>query len=372
MDDDFSWLGRAIDNRNMQWTLSFIGEDQLRKLSELTSALRGVDRFGRKYIPSGFAYWGSGPTVAWSNACNDQLYRVMQASIQSFRGRWEKVAPPSSFVRTRPFHYASLGVGTGQKDRWILQTLREVNPDLFFFPVDMSPEMLRLGVNHIESQGLGLRRSHIVPVQIDFAGEPNLKRLKGLLNEIVGDQPILFSLLGNTLANFEDDEAVMNQLGTDLLRRGDVFLLEVASTEGLSDQAARDAEREYSNSEQFMRWVQSALIQNTNVNVERANVEITSEVEERKNGIKITAVYRSDEGKDGSFLLPGHDHPVDFPDGDEIRLLVTRKYTQKGIESIVQLSPMKTEEFFLSEPSSDGFAMNLLLLKPGEDASPRR
>jgi L-histidine N-alpha-methyltransferase len=41
-------------------------------MSELTEGLRGDLRteYG-KHISSGFAYWGIGPIIAWSNACND-------------------------------------------------------------------------------------------------------------------------------------------------------------------------------------------------------------------------------------------------------------------------------------------------------------
>ena len=36
-----------------------------------------------------------------------------------------------------PFHYVSLGVGTGHKDRSILQDLLGANPGLLYLPVDL-------------------------------------------------------------------------------------------------------------------------------------------------------------------------------------------------------------------------------------------
>jgi hypothetical protein len=130
----------------MEWTLCFIGEGQHEKLQELNKDLtRDVDPNGNgKRIDSGFAYWGAGPSYEWTKACADVIYRVMRDGIDSFPERWGMLDEA-----TIPTHYVSLGIGTGEKDVAILSRLRRTNPDLYFFPVDMSCDLMRRGVLHV-------------------------------------------------------------------------------------------------------------------------------------------------------------------------------------------------------------------------------
>src|SRR5262245_32119067 len=137
----YSRLEHAINQAALGWTLCFIGEDQSDKLAVLTQDLRRPfsDTGDGKQVASGFSYWGLGPTLAWARACSDPLYLVMKKSIESFHERWANLL--SSF--SVPYHYVSLGIGTGAKDRRILRDLSRLNGELYYFPVDMSPEMLR-------------------------------------------------------------------------------------------------------------------------------------------------------------------------------------------------------------------------------------
>ncbi|NJL81754.1 MAG: hypothetical protein HC917_28820, partial [Richelia sp. SM2_1_7] len=64
------------------------------------------------------------------------------------------------------------------------------------------------------------------------------------------NNPVLFSLLGNTLANFENDTEVL-QILSKLMRSEDKFLIEVAATKDLNHQALQDAVNEYDNSKSF-------------------------------------------------------------------------------------------------------------------------
>ncbi|NJL81753.1 MAG: hypothetical protein HC836_14385 [Richelia sp. RM2_1_2] len=149
-------LEDSLNEGGLGWTLCFVGgEDQSKKLTELTKHLRkGFSQTGdEKQIPSGFAYWGITPTIAWAYACNDPLYVVMKEGIDSFENRWCKI---KSKLEDKKYHYVSLGVGTGMKDRSILRFFLKINPHLLYFPVDMSSEMLRLGVQGV-AKGLSLR-----------------------------------------------------------------------------------------------------------------------------------------------------------------------------------------------------------------------
>ena len=46
-------------------------------------------------------------------------------------------------------------------------------------------------------------------VQLDFSIWDNMKVLGEMLSRLVGDDPILYTLTGNTLANFESDEELL-------------------------------------------------------------------------------------------------------------------------------------------------------------------
>ncbi len=104
--------------------------------------------------------------------------------------------------------------------------------------VVMSTEMLRLGVYALIRQ-LKLSRSRILAVRLDFSSQDNVAELRRLLHGLFGESAILFSLLGNTMTNFENDTELLRMLAGQLLRPQDRFVLEVATTRQLDDTLAQ-------------------------------------------------------------------------------------------------------------------------------------
>jgi hypothetical protein len=182
-------LEQALADDDFAWTMVLVGEDQTDKLATLTGDLRGpYSRTGDgKQITSGFSYWGIGPTIAWANATNDPFYLVMKAGAESFLRHWRRIRP---HVDKGGFHFVSLGVGTGVKDRTILADLYQQNPGMFYIPVDMSSEMLRMGSQE-PVRGVGFPMAQVLPLQIDFSIDHNVKEVGQLLSRLVGDEPIL-------------------------------------------------------------------------------------------------------------------------------------------------------------------------------------
>jgi L-histidine N-alpha-methyltransferase len=224
-----SGLETILNETDFAWSLGLVGEDQASKLAMLTGDLRRrVSTTGDgKRITSGFSYLGIEPAIAWANACRDHLYPVMKQSIESFDRRWCSIRPS---LDGRPYHYVSLGPGDGQKDGAILQHLRRDNAQLCYVAVDMSAEMLRLAVHALTRQ-LKLSRSRVLPVQLDFSSQNNITELRNLLHRLFGEEAILYSLLGNTVTNFENDTELLRMLAEHLLRPQDRFVLEVATNE---------------------------------------------------------------------------------------------------------------------------------------------
>jgi hypothetical protein len=213
-------------------------------------------------------------------------------------------------------------------------------------------------------KGAPIERHKILPIQIDFSVAKNIDECRDLLERILGEKPILFSLLGNTIANFDRDTDLLRTL-SKLLRPQDQLLLEVAYTEDLSEEAVQNATEEYSKSRAFREFVTSALLQNTDLHINIEDMSFIRSVEQDK-AICIKAIYRNKSGAPLKITLPDRTE-VDFPVEDTIRLYLTRKYTYKGINTLLGdcgLSPLARERSFFSSAQNHGsFGMELMLLK---------
>jgi L-histidine N-alpha-methyltransferase len=361
----------VIDSIGLGWSLAFIGEDQASKLGTLASDLkRGFSTTGDgKQIASGFSYWGIGPTVAWIVACKDALYPVMNESTKHFADLWRVVIQRLDDAN---YHYVSLGLGTGEKDNVIIPELLRRDPTFHYFPVDMSQEMLRLGTREA-IRGIGINRTATLPVQIDFSVDANVRELRHLLDTVLGDEPILFSLLGNTLSNFNADTDLLETLAR-LIRPRDRLLLEVATTDSLGEEAYRDAAAEYDRSRLFKEFVTSSLFQNTDLAVDLDSVTFDGSAESDR-AILIKTIYRNTVGTPLPMTLPDRSR-TSFRSDDTIRLSTMRKYTARGIDSLTAECGFtvlsKVPMFFAPRRRQFRFGTTLLLLMPGPSGEPTR
>jgi uncharacterized SAM-dependent methyltransferase len=223
--------------------------------------------------------------------------------------------------------------------------------------------MLRLGVQQA-TRGSQLKGTHLLPIQIDFSIERNVRELRKLLDKVVNDSPVLFSLLGNTLANFQQDTELLQTL-SQLLRPEDKLLLEVATTEDLSEEAAQKAAKEYAKTRSFREFVTSALLQNTDLHIDLNSVFFEGFVEADR-AIVIKIIYRNLTGNIIEVTLPDRS-VMNFADQDTIRLYLTRKYTSTGIQQSISDSKLVLVDSLntLLEPRlKNGFGMDLILVAP--------
>ena len=356
-------LEHALADDDFAWSLLLVGEDQTDKLATLTGDLRGpVSTTGDgKQITSGFSYWGIGPTIAWANATNDPFYLVMKAGAESFLRHWRKVRP---HVENGGFHLVSLGVGTGVKDRTILSDMLRNNRDMYYIPVDMSSEMLRMGTLE-PVRGARFPVSQVLPVQLDFSIADNMDELAQMLARLVGNDPILFTLTGNTLANFESDEELLSIL-TGVLRPQDRLLLEVASTTRLDQETADAAADEYHQTRAFAEFVTSALRYNTDLKINNDRVKFIGEVED-EDALLVKILWQNDTDDEIRMELPDHTEVV-LPIGDTIRLYTTRKYSTARLKRLTEscrLTPVEAiQSQFRYTRRPNPFGLELLLLAP--------
>lgn len=364
-----SGLETVLNETDFAWSLGLVGEDQASKLAMLTGDLRRrVSTTGDgKRITSGFSYLGTEPAIAWANACRDHLYPVMKQSIESFDRRWSSIRPS---LDGTSYHYVSLGPGDGQKDGVILHHLRRDNAQLCYVAVDMSAEMLRLAVHALTRQ-LKLPRSRILPVQLDFSSQTNVTELRRLLHSLFGEEAIMYSLLGNTMANFENDTAMLGMLAEQLLRPQDRFILEVATTSQLDGTLAQEAAEEYERSRTFREFATSALMHYTNLHIDMDSVLFQGGTEQER-ALVIKVMYQNCTGGSIRIMLPDRTDVL-FPQQDTIRLYTSRKYGQNGLDSLLTESGVRKLhgchfDFTGGARNDLGFGADLLVLTIGPDA----
>lgn len=365
-DSAISRIDSTLAGDDFAWSVTLVGEDQSDKLATLAQYLDdGHSSTGDgKRVPSGYSYWGIGPTIAWFNASNDPTYMVIKVGTEMFRKQWRTISP---LVTDECVHLVSLGVGTGAKDGMFLETMWQANPSMLYIPIDMSAEMLRTGSRTaVREARFPLDRS--LGLQIDLSLDGNLEELKQFLDRLVDDEPILYSLVGNTVANFDGDEDFLNGLAK-VLRPQDRMLVEFASTESLSDVAVRDTEAEYRQTRGFVEFVASAVRYNTDLQIDLEHIRFTGSVEDQSILLK---VFWQNTGSEAIRMHVPGSRPIRLKPQDTIRLYTTRKYTTERIDQLVSSAGLRTthvqREHYRHTQRHNPFGLELRLLAPDENA----
>lgn len=326
------------------WIITFIRENGLNELDEMLQYLSGSWADGVKKILSGYSYWGIVPTGKWIMACRDPNY-LMNKSIRNFPKKWKLIN--NLLNNTIPYNYVSLGVGDGQKDYLILNDLIKKNPNIDYFPIDMSPEMLYQGTRHVlDKFGDELRRNQILALQVDFEDQERLYELRGILNRLNDKKPTIFSLLGNTLANFDYDTNLLSNLANILLKSNDLLLLEIARVRNIEEESRiqNEANWEYT-SESFKDFAISSLIQATDIVAYDSWISPDFGIEtipesSKKKAFVISIWYKNIGEKELKIRLLNN-KSILFPPRDKIRLYLSRKYTDDGINYMINHSRLE-------------------------------
>lgn len=322
---DFNAIIRLPMHDPWRWTIVLSRDEASRHGDLMMSLRRKQGQTEPRYIDSGFAYWGIGPTIQWRRACQDSFYTVMRKGIDTFQDRWTELV--RKFGQALPRIYVSYGVGTGEKDRTILSTMVAA-PDLpVYVPTDMSLDMLMNGAKSA-SKGV-IDPSRLIPLQIDFSSATELVTLSAIRRNVLGNRPVLFSLLGNTLANFEKDVVTLKTLA-ELIKKDDLLLVELAATKTVDEAAASMASGEYSSIPSFESFIRSALTQHTDLPPNR--IDYHGEVCHDGGALQIDMDYVSTNRSRGR-LIDGS--LIELKPNERIRLYRSRKYTHAVIKRIL-------------------------------------
>lgn len=245
--------------------------------------------------------------------------------------------------------------------------------EMLYVPVDMSAEMLRMCLQPIRDLPfIKTFRRQLLPVQLDFSDDENLDELHALRERLMGEEPILWGLLGNTAANFEDDFELIERLAR-LLRPQDLLMLEVATTSELAADVPERSSTEYLRSKAFCEFVTSALHQHTDLPINMDYVEISGEIIEPRS-VMLKVIYRHRDA-DTRVTLPDRT-VITLRRDDTIRLHLTRKYATAALHAELRSIGLGVKATADTTWAVRGkpyrFGLQLLLLAKGGDTGPWR
>jgi uncharacterized SAM-dependent methyltransferase len=322
------------------------------RIGEVMNAIKGIEGES-KYIKEGYQYVGDGPAHQWKLATADDHYKTMSYGISSFHEEWRDIQSQL----TSPYHYVSIGPGTGEKDQEILRHLigmLDEGETMAYIPVDISPQLLRMGVNNA-LRGNRRDKVEVLQMEVDIASERELATLKVVVEELGSTAGVLVSILGNTLSNFHDPASILSSVGSLLSSQEDRLFLELATTRKADEAHTKRAAAEYKGSDPFLFFAMETLCDYTDLPRDTDFVDVVGEVED--DIVKVTTNYQLEKarkvriGKSGSSF--------NLRKGEPIELIVCRKYTDSALSSM--LASFTQVELQKSEPIK-GFGTSRVLL----------
>ncbi len=323
-----------------KWLLTYIGENQLQKLGALVVDLTNAKE---RQIRSGYSYWGLGPACMWERACHDGVGYHMRENIERFP---EAVRALSEFIDRERYNFVSLGVGEGSKDKVIIRDVFCSNTELYprdnflYMPVDMSLDMLRISAE--KTQEL-LPHHHCLGIQRDIESYGGILEISQLAKLVGNGQPILYGFLGNTIANVESPEEVLKNIAS-VMTEEDLLLFEVQmiSDNSFDDQIPYEAIRNEYLSGAFRRFVESALLQNSDLRINSNEMNNSYRVDISKldwgsygSCLIIDCFFENNTGRPLYItLITGDTFTVES--NEKIRLLRSRKFPSATLQNFVR------------------------------------
>jgi hypothetical protein len=331
------------------WMLTYVGENQLHKLSDLVNHLKNHK------IRSRYAYWGVSPTRMWERACSDLAYH-MHENIERFPLYAKQLA---NYVNKEQYNFVSLGVGEGSKDSNIIRDFfnldEESKPrdDFLYLPVDMSLDMLRIAIGKIQE----LPSYRRIAIQRDIETKDGMEQIAHIAKILGQDKPILYGFIGNTIANVEDPEHVLNNI-VQVMNPEDLLLFEAqiiddsALKNNQVQQTIRSVREEYEGIS-FRQFALSALLQNSDLSIEPREkdscylVEVSLQSWKHGQVLQIDCWFKNNTDRE-LYLTFSNEDTTTLNLEEKISLYCSRKFTQITLENFVQamnLSILKTSTY---------------------------
>ncbi len=178
----------------------------------------------RKVVPSKYLYWTPQASEHWLELCNQEKYQYYNNSLTALRGKAQTLAGQIvEAAGTAQIDFVSVGSGDGVKDNVLLRQLqKELHAEefIYYYPVDISDTLIVEAIRNALRGGLPRNKFKVKALIADFL---KLEKLKSFYEE--RPAPNLFSVLGNTVGNADEDKLIDSV--SEAMMPGDLVLLEV-------------------------------------------------------------------------------------------------------------------------------------------------
>ncbi|WP_052672476.1 L-histidine N(alpha)-methyltransferase [Aliterella atlantica] len=341
---DFGELEKLLQNisgiNKDNWLLTYVGEDQLRNLSTLVNDLKNE---GHRRVQSRYSYWGVSPTRMWTQVCNDPAYHMLE-NIRSFPSKAKELA---HLVDKERYNFISLGVGEGSKDSSIIADFftrsgDRPHEDFLYIPVDMSLDMLRVAIGRI--RGLPLHRR--IAIQRDIETDDGIEEIARIAKNLGQGRPIVYGFIGNTIANVEEPEKVLNNI-VQVMTPDDLLLFEAqVVTASVLEEHQLQMTKQYVKEEYknfaFQQFAFSALLQNSDLSVNPnvrddkcyvVNVDLQPWIYGQI--LQIDCFFENNSGEELQITFAYGDRAT-LSLQEKIRLYRSRKFTQQTLQNFVK------------------------------------
>lgn len=137
-------------------------------------------------------YYGLEGAKNWLRLASSEAY------LGSGYPDWARRAASELTKRAQPNTLVSLGPGEARTDKALMQMLRATNDSVKYIPVDICSSLLQRAISEV---------SRFATVPIGILGDFE-ERLDFIFRQVFrhGKRPFLYSLLGGTLGNFDDED----------------------------------------------------------------------------------------------------------------------------------------------------------------------
>jgi len=211
-----------------------IGRRQSDMFAELKKQVADGGRIDQKYL-----YWDVRAALRWQKIARSSTYLTSQTSTNM----WRRYAGPiiKSVVddcQASHFSFINFGVGTGEKDNLILQSLLEqTSGRLLYFPIDESLSMLQITIQELQDvmlhAGDRLRLHYILD---DFNNVHRFRDyVRGIERQNFRRQRVtrILGFLGGSIGNFYEAE-ILRTLQA-MMTPNDYLILGVEMVAGRDD-----------------------------------------------------------------------------------------------------------------------------------------
>lgn len=192
------------------------------KRYEYPSNLRRFLKSG-EIAPSKYLYWTPQGSSHWLELCRHESYRYHRNSLKLLRDNVKALVENIlKSTGTAEVDFVSVGSGDGVKDNILLRQLKAklgATGFIYYYPVDISDTLIVEAVRNAFGRGLTRNRFRVKALIADFV---KLEQLQAFYEERPAKN--VFSVLGNTIGNADEDE-LMGSIA-DAMLDGDLLLME--------------------------------------------------------------------------------------------------------------------------------------------------